>query len=117
MQEALADWRCGRTSWEAWGDATDAAREVFARLVGVPVERVAVGATVSQLVATAATGLPHRARVVVPEVEFTSTLFPLLVKDFDVRTVPVDRLAEAVADGADGGAVRAGALGHGGGGQ
>jgi len=102
MQEALADWRGGRTSWEAWGDATDAAREVFARLVGVPVERVAVGATVSQLVATAATGLPERARVVVPEVEFTSTLFPLLVRDFDVRTVPVDRLAEAVADGADG---------------
>src|SRR3954451_8590280 len=102
MQVALEDWRGGRTSWEAWGDATDAAREVFARLVGVPGARVAVGATVSQLVATAATGLPERARVVVPEVEFTSTLFPLLVKDFDVRMVPVDRLAEEVADGADG---------------
>ena len=101
MQQALEDWRRGRTSWEEWGDTTHAARGVFARLVGVPGERVAVGATVSQLIATAATGLPGGAKVVVPEVEFTSTLFPLLVAKFDVRTVPLERLAEAVADGAD----------------
>jgi selenocysteine lyase/cysteine desulfurase len=102
MQQALADWRTGRTSWEAWGEATDAAREVFARLVGVPVDRVAVGGTISELVSTAATALPAGAKVVVPEVEFTSTLFPLLVQErLEVTTVPVARLADAVADGAD----------------
>jgi selenocysteine lyase/cysteine desulfurase len=38
---------------------------------------------------------------VVPEIEFTSTLFPLMVQNrLDVRTVPLARLAEAVADGA-----------------
>lgn len=102
MEQALADWRGGRTSWEAWGDATDAARAVFARLVGAPVERVAVGGTISELISTAATALPAGARVVAPDVEFTSTLFPLLVQErLEVRTVPVARLAEAVADGAD----------------
>src|SRR4051794_21826472 len=90
MQQALADWRGGRTSWEEWGDTTDAAREVFARLMGAPTERVTVGATVSQLIATAATALPAGAKAVVPDVEFTSTLFPLLVQQrLDVRTVPV----------------------------
>jgi len=34
LQRALDDWRTGRTSWEQWGDATEAARLSFARLVG-----------------------------------------------------------------------------------
>jgi selenocysteine lyase/cysteine desulfurase len=63
---------------------------------------VAIGATVSDLMGVAVTALPEGARVVVPDVEFTSMLFPLLVQArLDVRTVPPDRLAEAVADGAD----------------
>jgi selenocysteine lyase/cysteine desulfurase len=102
LQAALADWHAGRTSWEAWGDSTEAARASYARLVGVPATRVAVGATVSELMGSLVTALPAGARVVVPDVEFTSTLFPLLVQErLDVRTVPAARLAEAVADGAD----------------
>jgi selenocysteine lyase/cysteine desulfurase len=101
MQAALADWRVGRTSWERWGEATNTARALFARLVGVSAQRVAVGGTVSELVGTLATALPAGTRVVVPDVEFTSTLFPLLVQErLDVVTVPVARLADAVADGA-----------------
>ncbi len=102
MQAALADWRGGRTSWERWGEATNTARALFARMVGVGADRVAVGATVSELVGALVTALPAGARVVVPEVEFTSTLFPLLVQSrLDVVTVPPDRLADAIADGAD----------------
>jgi selenocysteine lyase/cysteine desulfurase len=101
LQSALADWHGGRTSWEDWGRSTESARTVFARLVGVEVERVAVGATVSELVGSVVTALPPGARVVVPEIEFTSTLFPLLVQQrLDVRTVPAARLAEAVSEGA-----------------
>lgn len=102
LQAALADWHGGRTSWEHWGESTERARESFARLVGVPPTRVAVGSTVSEMVGSVVTALPDGARVVVPEVEFTSTLFPLLVQQrFDVRLAPQSRLADAVADGAD----------------
>jgi selenocysteine lyase/cysteine desulfurase len=102
LQAALADWRGGRTSWEQWGESTERSREAFARLVGVEPTQVAIGATVSELVGSVVTALPDGARVVVPEVEFTSTLFPLLVqRRFDVRLAPQSRLAEAVADGAD----------------
>lgn len=103
MQAALDDWRAGATSWEGWGEATDAARAGFARLVGVPSGDVAVGSQVSQLVAPVAAAVADGARVVVPEIEFTSNLFPWLVhRDrLEVRTVPVDRLLDTVADGCD----------------
>jgi selenocysteine lyase/cysteine desulfurase len=102
LQAVLADWRGGRTSWEPWGESTDASRAAFARLVGVAETRVAVGATVSELMGSVVTALPAGARVVVPDVEFTSLLFPLLVQSrLEVRTVPVRRLAEAVAEGGD----------------
>ena len=43
------------------------------------------------------TALPLGARVVVPDVEFTSTLFPLLVQErLEVRTVPRAQLVDAI---------------------
>jgi selenocysteine lyase/cysteine desulfurase len=102
LQTALSEWRSGRTSWEHWGQRTEDSREAFARLVDVAPDRVAVGSTVSELVGSIVTALPDGARVVVPDVEFTSTLFPLLVQSrLDVRTVPPGRLAEAIGDGAE----------------
>ncbi|MGI9185365.1 MAG: aminotransferase class V-fold PLP-dependent enzyme [Solirubrobacteraceae bacterium] len=102
LQSALADWHGGRTSWEEWGQSTERSRAAFARLVGVENERVAVGSTVSELIGSAVTALPDGARVVVPDIEFTSTLFPLLVQPrLDVRTVAPAQLADAVAAGAD----------------
>ena len=102
LQAALAEWRGGRTSWEHGRRRPRTRGAAFARLVGVEPGRVAVGGTVSELVGSVVTALPAGARVVVPDVEFTSTLFPLLVQSrLDVRTVPVARLAEAKADGAD----------------
>ena len=95
MQRALTDWRHGRTSWEAWNDETHRARDLFARMVGVPVERVAVGATVSELVGLLASSLP-RGRVVAPEGDFTSLLWPWLAHGFEVDTAPLSRLADAV---------------------
>ncbi len=102
LQTALADWHGGRTSWEHWGQSTEEARAAFARLVGVGVERVAVGSTVSELVGSVVTALPARARVVAPDVEFTSMLFPLLVQErLEVRTVAPGRLVEAIGEGVD----------------
>jgi selenocysteine lyase/cysteine desulfurase len=102
LQSALEDWRGGRTSWEGWADSTEGARAAFARLVGVDAGRVAVGSTVSELVGSVVTALRDGARVVVPDIEFTSTLFPLLVqRRLHVDTVAPGDLADAVAAGAD----------------
>jgi selenocysteine lyase/cysteine desulfurase len=103
LQDALADWRVGATSWEGWDEATTAARAGFASLVGVPSADVAVGAQVSQLIGPVAAALPDGARVVAPEIEFTSNLYPWMVHGdrLTVVTVPTGRLAETVAAGCD----------------
>ena len=38
LQRALADWRCGRTSWEHWGESAEGARAAFAAMVGGPAD-------------------------------------------------------------------------------
>ena len=102
LQAALADWRGGRTSWEHWGASAEGARAAFAAMVGVTPGRVAIGATVSEFVGLVAACLPAGSRVLVPDVEFTSTLFPFLVQETRatgrvvVETVPPERLAEAI---------------------
>ncbi len=105
LQAALADWRGGRTSWERWGEATEASRTAWARLVEVSPSSVAVGATVSGFVGLIAASLPAGARILTPDVEFTSTLFPLLVAEQGgsarVRTVPPAQLAEAIDEHTD----------------
>ena len=99
LQQALADWRGGRTSWEHWGESSEGARAAFAAMVGVAPERVAIGATVSEFAGLVAACLPAGARVLVPDVEFTSTLFPFLVQEargVQVSTVAPSELAEAI---------------------
>lgn len=99
LQAALADWRAGRTSWEPWDESTARARAAFAAMTGAEPGDVAIGATVSGLLAPVAAALPAGSRVVVPEIEFTSNLFPWLVhadRGVAVDTVPLDRLADAI---------------------
>ncbi|SCG75842.1 aminotransferase class V-fold PLP-dependent enzyme [Micromonospora inositola] len=99
LQEALADWRVGRISWEVWGESVDRSRAAFAALVKVAAADVTIGSTASQLLAPVAAALPPGATVVVPEVEFTSNLFPWLVQErrgVTVRTVPLAGLVDAV---------------------
>jgi selenocysteine lyase/cysteine desulfurase len=96
LQAALEDWHHGRTSWEHWGRSTEASRAAFARLTGVAAEHVATGATVSGLVSLVAAALPERAKVVVAEGEFTSLIFPFMVRGLDVVAVPLPDLPDAV---------------------
>ena len=62
LQSALEDWHGGRTSWEHWGIPGEEARAYFARLVGVPVESVAIGPNVSTLVGFVAASIPDGSR-------------------------------------------------------
>jgi selenocysteine lyase/cysteine desulfurase len=99
LQAALGDWREGRTSWEPWGESTGRARAAFARLLGVEPERVATSNAVSQLIGLVAASIPDGSRVLAPEIDFSSLLFPFLAhadRGVRLRTVPLDRLAEAV---------------------
>ncbi|MBF6063633.1 aminotransferase class V-fold PLP-dependent enzyme [Nocardia terpenica] len=75
-------------------------RVAIGTLTGFAPEQVAIGAQVSQLVSLIAAALPEGAAVVLPEGEFTSVLWPFLVRpDLRVRTVPLTGLAEAVRPG------------------
>jgi selenocysteine lyase/cysteine desulfurase len=103
LQAVLEDWRGGRTSWEGWGDSTEAARASFARLVGVPTEWIAIGANTSSMVGLVAASLPDGARVVSAEPEFTSLLWPFLAqgREIEVECVQVREVADAVDERTD----------------
>src|SRR3954463_5675324 len=102
LHAVLADWHGGRTGWQHWGDPVGGAPEAFATLLGPGPAQVALGANVSGLVALVAGSLPAGTRVVIPDIEFTSTLFPFLVQPgLEVRTVPPARLAEAIDENTD----------------
>jgi selenocysteine lyase/cysteine desulfurase len=96
---ALDDWRHGRTSWERWGSSTEVSRGIFAELVGASVEDIAIGSTVSEFTGMIANSLPDGAHVVVPDMEFTSNLFPYFThsdRGVTVETVPSTSLPEAI---------------------
>jgi selenocysteine lyase/cysteine desulfurase len=96
VRNALSEWQRGTRPWVAWDASTGRARAAFARLVGAGADDIAVGSAVSQLLAPVAASLPAGAHVVVPDIEFTSNLFPWLVQDLRVRTVPANELADAI---------------------
>ena len=104
LQAALADWRGGRANWEDWNDTTDRARATWARLVNVDASSVAVSSTVSGLIGLIAASIPDGTRVVAPDIEFGSALFPFLAQEHrgvSVRTVPLQRLTDAVDETTD----------------
>ncbi len=104
LQQALSDWRIGRTSWEGWSATVDESRALFAGLVGTDPASVATGASVSQLLAPVGAAIADGATVLVPDIEFTSNVFPWAIhadRGIRVRTAPVDRFVEAVTAGVD----------------
>lgn len=100
LARVTADWAAGRLDARAFDEDVRRSREAFARLAGVPASRVAAAGQVSSFVGLVAASLPAGARVVVPEGEFTSVLFPFLARgDLEVRLAPLDALADAVGPG------------------
>ncbi|MFJ9420500.1 aminotransferase class V-fold PLP-dependent enzyme [Streptomyces sp. NPDC101249] len=78
----------------------EAARAGFAGLAGVPVRRVAAGASVAVYTGLIAASLPPGAEVLTAEDDFSSVVNPFHVRaDLAVRTVPLERLAESVRPG------------------
>lgn len=91
---AVAGWRTGSGRPGDFDEPVAVARAAYGRLVGVPADRVAVGSTVSGLVALVAAGLPARSRVFVVRGDFTSLTWPFVARGHDVTEVGPDELAE-----------------------
>ena len=104
VDAALAAWRRGRLSPPDFDVHVTRARAAWARLSGVDVADVAVGASASALVGLVAASLPATSRVLLAEGDFTSVMFPFLAQQprgVQVSEVPLDRLAEAVDETVD----------------
>ncbi|HSO29948.1 MAG TPA: aminotransferase class V-fold PLP-dependent enzyme [Candidatus Sulfomarinibacteraceae bacterium] len=103
LREALEAWTAGTADWiEDWDRAGERGRAAFAALLGVDAPRVALLPATSVGVGVVAAGLTAADDVVVPDDEFTSVLFPLLVareRGVHVREVAFDRLVDAITPG------------------
>ncbi|MET7992552.1 aminotransferase class V-fold PLP-dependent enzyme [Amycolatopsis sp. NPDC005232] len=94
---AVQRWRVGADLPGGFDEAVARSREAFARLADVPTDRVAIGVSVSQLIANVAGGLPEGARVLVAAGDFTSVTFPFAARpDLKVTERPLAKLAEQV---------------------
>lgn len=99
LREALDEWAAGRSDPVAFDAQVGRARAAYARIVGVPAGRVAVGSQVSVLAGTVAASLPDGAQVLTVDGDFSSVVHPFLVhadRGVVVRHVPLEALADAV---------------------
>src|SRR5947209_17723884 len=93
MHRAVDEWQAGTAYWvRAWDIRGEACRASFAELIGVPSESVALVPSASAGVGTSAASLTSADHVIVPDDEFTSLLFPILVaareRGVHVQAVP-----------------------------
>jgi selenocysteine lyase/cysteine desulfurase len=100
VADAVAEWGRGGARPPQYDKYVTAARAGWASLVGVTPDRVASGASVSQLVGLVAASVPDGTRVVTVGNEFTSVTFPFAAqrRGVTVTEVPHDRLLDAAAD-------------------
>jgi selenocysteine lyase/cysteine desulfurase len=102
MHQAIDDWQAGRADWvTAWDMRGEACRVSFGELIGAPAETIALIPSVSVGVGTVAAALKAGDEILLPDGEFTSVLFPLLVaareRGATVRTAPLAILANGIS--------------------
>ncbi len=101
LTEALREWQRGEADPAAYDADVDRARRSYAGLVGVPVDRVAIGHQVSPLVGLVAASVPDGAEIVVAEGDFTSVTYPFLAqasRGVEVRAAPLEGIADALTE-------------------
>lgn len=97
VQSLAAENGAGRRSGSGDFGVVQAARESFARLVGVPHARVANGGSVAVHAGLIAASQRPGAEVLIPEGDFSSIINPFVVRgDLKIRHVPLEDLADAV---------------------
>lgn len=96
----LERWRIGRASPADYDETVAQTRQAYARLVGVPTARVAIGSQTSVLTGIVAASLPAGAEVLIAEGDFTSIVYPFLsVGGLRVRSAPLEELPARVRSG------------------
>ena len=100
MHRALDMWQAGTAQWIGdWDRPAERARVAFASLVGTVPERVTLLPQLSVGMGIVAANLGPGDEIVVPDDEFTSVLFPLLLakeRGATVREVPQPEVADAI---------------------
>jgi selenocysteine lyase/cysteine desulfurase len=101
LRAAADGWQAGTASWvDDWDRRGEVARAAFARLIDVPPDTVALMPAVSVGVGLVAATLTERDEVVIPDDEFNSVLYPMLVaaqaRGVRVRQAPFASLADHV---------------------
>jgi selenocysteine lyase/cysteine desulfurase len=101
MHQAVADWQAGTADWvTAWDVKGETCRIAFGELIGAQPESIALVPSGSVGVGLVAATLQPGDTVIVPDDEFTSVLYPLLVAaqraGATVRSVPFDALAQSI---------------------
>ena len=103
MTQALAGWQDGTAHWiDDFDSVAERGRIAFGRLIGVPADDVALVPSASVGVGTIAASLAPTDQVLVPDDEFTSLLFPLLVAErsgVPVTQVPFEQLVDRIVPG------------------
>ena len=100
-REAVTTWQQGRATAAGYDASVQTARRLYARLVGVPAEWVAVGSQTSVFAGLVAASLPDDAEVVCISDDFSSIVFPFLAqteRGVTVRQVPLQDLAASVTE-------------------
>lgn len=93
---AIDEWATGRARAPDYDHFVERARSVFAGLVGVDSEAVAIGPQVSVFTGMVAASLKRGSEVVAYGGDFTSILFPFLAQDLRVKTVSLEEIAERI---------------------
>lgn len=104
LHTALSEWQVGATGWEHWAACCEPTRASFARLISVPVGDVFSGSTVSAAIGLIAAAAPPHSRVLIPENEFTSVIYPWAVhaqRGVEVVTAPLDKFVDAINSSID----------------
>jgi selenocysteine lyase/cysteine desulfurase len=94
-------WGRGEASPASYQVHIDRARDLYAGLVGVACDRVAIGSQASVMAAVLAASVPAGREVVCVDGDFTSMVFPFLQQEHrgvTVRHVPVSQLAESLTE-------------------
>jgi selenocysteine lyase/cysteine desulfurase len=97
LHQALDAWQSATANWvDDWDKRGEACRAAYASLTGAPIRNIALVPSASVGVGLVAATLTAHDEVVVPDDEFTSVLYPMLVaaqsRGVTVRQVPFEAL-------------------------